>query len=412
MKNFVSKNKWGTAVVAVFILASFFVGFHVGAQAPNPIDQVTDVSNKISTSTPTGNADFSLFWKTWNLLDEKYVATHASTTDSAQQRLYGAIKGMVESLGDPYTVFFPPEDAAIFKSEIAGNFEGIGLEVGVKDDMIVAVSPLKGSPAEKAGILPGDIIVSVNGESTEGRSVDQVVKTIRGKKGTKVTLTLIRDPKKPPFDAVMVRDTISVPTVDTEARKDGIFIIKLYSFSETSPDLFRSALQQFVVSGDHKLILDLRGNPGGYLDAAVDMASWFLPQGSVVVQEDYGSGKKGDTYESKGYNIFNKNLQMIILTDGGSASASEILAGALHEHGIAKLVGTKTFGKGSVQELIPISSDTSLKVTVARWLTPNGLSISDHGIVPDVEVNLTPDDVKNRNDLQTKKAIEMLTKLP
>lgn len=410
MQKILSSKISAVLVTVLFLIGSFFVGFNAGAQSSNPIDSITSVVNK--TSTTTINADFSLFWKTWALLDEKYVATHASTTDNSQQRLYGAIKGMVESLGDPYTVFFPPEDAAVFKSEISGAFEGIGLEVGVKKDLVVAVSPLKGSPSEKAGIQPGDIIYKVNGVSTEGQAVDQVVKKIRGKKGTKVTLTLIRDPKKPSFDVVIIRDTIAIPTVETESRKDGIFIIKLYSFSENSADLFRSALRQFVVSGNHKLILDMRGNPGGYLDAAVDMASWFLPEGKIVVQEDYGAWKPGDVYKSKGYNIFGKDLKMIILADGGSASASEILAGALHEHGIAKIVGTKTFGKGSVQELVPITSDTALKVTVARWLTPNGNSISDQGITPDVEVKLTPEDIKNKNDLQTKKAVEILTKLP
>ncbi len=408
MKKLLSNTILAIAVTATFVAGSFLIGFQVGAQSQNPIDSVTSVTNKTATTT---TADFGLFWKAWSLLDEKYVATHsASSTDSSQQRLYGAIKGMVESLGDPYTVFFPPEDAEVFKSEISGNFGGIGLEVGIKDNSIVAVSPLKGSPAERAGILTGDIIYKVNGESTEGNAVDQIVKKIRGKKGTRVTLTIIRDIKKPSFDVVITRDTITVPTVDTLARKDGIFVITLYSFSENSADLFRGALRQFVLSGDHKLILDLRGNPGGYLDAAVDMASWFLPEGKVVVKEDYGKGQSGDSYTSKGYNIFDKNLQMIILADGGSASASEILAGALREHGIAKIVGTRTFGKGSVQELIPLDNSSALKVTIAKWLTPNGQSISEQGIQPDIEVKLTADDIKKKNDLQLKKAVEILTK--
>ena len=226
MKKFLSNNAIAVGVAVAFVLSSFFVGFHVGAQAQNPADQVTTVFNKESSTT--ASTDFSLFWKTWNLLDEKYVATHASTTDNPKQRLYGAIKGMVESLGDPYTVFFPPEDAAVFKSEISGNFEGIGLEVGIKKNLIVAVSPLKGSPAEKAGIQSGDIIYKVNGASTEGQAIDEVVKKIRGPKGTQVTLTIVRDIKKPSFDIVITRDTINVPTVETEARKDGIFIIQLY----------------------------------------------------------------------------------------------------------------------------------------------------------------------------------------
>jgi carboxyl-terminal processing protease len=409
MKNFFTNKLLIPLVIVVLGAGSFFVGYNAGAQSSNPADKVTNVINK--NEGAKGDADFSLFWKAWAILDEKYVATHASSTDSSTQRLYGAIKGLVASLGDPYTVFFPPEDAAIFKSEISGNFEGIGLEIGIRDGNIVAVSPLKNSPAQKVGIKSGDIIYKVNGTPTDGLSVDQVVKTIRGKKGTKVTLTLIRDIKKGPFDVTITRDTINVPTVETEARKDGIFVLKLYSFSENSPTLFRSALRQFVLSGSHKLILDMRGNPGGYLEAAVDMASWFLPEGKIIVQEDYGSGKPRDEFKSKGYNIFNNDLKMIILVDGGSASAAEILAGALREHGIAQLVGTKTFGKGSVQELVPLTADSAIKVTVAKWLTPKGFSISDQGIAPDVEVKTTADLVAKGKDPQMAKAIEILQKV-
>jgi carboxyl-terminal processing protease len=200
-----------------------------------------------------------------------------------------------------------------------------------------------------------------------------------------------------------------MPTVDTEKKGD-VFIIRLYSFSAISPDLFRNALREFMMSGTNKLILDLRGNPGGYLEAAQDMASWFLPTGKVIVSEDFKDKSKNQVFRSKGYNIFNDKLKFVILIDGGSASASEILAGALHEHGVAKLVGAKSFGKGSVQELVDITSDTSLKVTIARWLTPNGNSISHMGIMPDVEVKLDEEAYKkDRTDTQLNKALEILS---
>jgi carboxyl-terminal processing protease len=256
---------------------------------------------------------------------------------------------------------------------------------------------------------------------------EQAIKIIRGPKGTTVKFLIERKGREEPFEIKIVRDTIQIPTLDTEykqglatnstdpnpsgLREDGIFVIKLYNFSQPSPVLFQNALRQFAESGSHKLILDLRGNPGGYLEAAVDMASWFLPAGKVVVRENYGAKKAETLHRSRGYNAFeNYNLKMIILVNGGSASASEILAGALKEYGIAKLVGTKTFGKGSVQELIKITPDTSLKVTIAKWLTPMGQSLSEGGLIPDYIVELTEKDYKAGKDPQLNKAVEVLNK--
>ena len=340
--------------------------------------------------------------------------------------IYGAIEGMTAALGDPYTVFFPPEESKIFQSEIAGNFEGVGMEVGVKDGKLVVVSPIKDSPAEKAGVRAGDFIMMIDGKESFSMPTDKAVKLIRGKAGTNVKLTLVREGAKNPVEITITRATIDLPTVKTTTktelsgtdgasdgaglRKDGIFVISLYSFSANSANLFRNALKEFINSGSHKLILDLRGNPGGYLEAAVDMASWFLPSGKVVVREEFGKNREERIYRSKGYNIFSDKLRTVILVDGGSASASEILAGALSENGVAKLVGEKTFGKGSVQELVNITSNTSLKVTIAKWLTPNGHSISEQGIVPDYVVEVMPEDVKNKKDRQMEKAVELLSK--
>ena len=394
-------------VVALLLLGgSFFLGMTVGVSAHPAIQDVTTLSDKETGEPPT--VDFSPFWKAWNLINEKYVATHSTSTAPDQDRVYGAIKGMVDSLGDPYTTFFPPADSQLFQSEISGNFEGVGMEVGEKDGLLVVISALKNTPADRAGIQPGDKILKIGDTTTTDLNVDEAVKLIRGKKGTSVSFIIARDTVKDPFTVSVVRDVINIPTIDTKLRSDGVFVIALYNFSATSPDLFRNALRQFVNSHSDKLILDLRGNPGGYLEAAVDMASWFLPTGSVIVTEDYGRGKDPDISRSRGYNIFNNNLRMAILINGGSASASEILAGALNEHGIAKLVGEKSFGKGSVQELINLTPDTALKVTVARWLTPNGKSISEGGLTPEVEVKMTQDDVTAGKDPQMEKAAELL----
>ena len=403
-------RKISVLIITVALLGlSFFAG--VKYNSHSSAASIFSNSNANIINQQAGKpeiVDFSIFWKAWNLLNEKYVATGTSTaTTTDQDRVYGAIKGMTEALGDPYTVFFPPEESKIFESEISGNFEGVGMEVGIKDGVLTVVSALKGTPAERAGLTTGDKILKINDTITTNLSVDEAVKMIRGPKGSTVTFTIIRPPQEKPFEVKVVRDVINIPTIETE-QKNGVFIIKFYSFTAQSPDLFRNALRQFVQSRPDKLVLDLRGNPGGYLDAAVDIASWFLPQGKVVVRENFGPNKDEEVYRSLGYNIFSDNFKFVILINEGSASASEILAGALSEYGKATLVGEKSFGKGSVQELVKITPDTALKVTIARWLTPNGKSISEGGLKPDVEVPMSEDDVKNKKDPQLDKAIEIL----
>jgi carboxyl-terminal processing protease len=353
--------------------------------------------------------DFGAFWKAWNLINEKYVP--ASTTSDKigdQEKVYGAISGLASSLGDPYTVFFPPVESEMFAADIRGNFEGVGMEVLAQDGAITVIAPLKNSPAERAGIVAGDRIIKIDGEATSGLTTEEAVQKIRGKEGTKVSLTIFRSGVKEPFDISVERAVIDLPTINTEVIGGDTFKIDLYSFSAQSPNLFRAALREFILSGTHQLILDLRGNPGGYLEAAIDMASWFLPSNKVVVKEDFGVRQDAKTYRSRGYDIFTEGLEFVILVDKGSASASEILAGALQEHGKATIVGETTFGKGSVQELVDITPDTSLKVTVARWLTPNGNSISAKGVKPDFEVIMTAADRAAGKDPQLEKALEIL----
>jgi carboxyl-terminal processing protease len=413
MFNFLKKFRLVIALVLI-IGTSFILGISFGRNHPSVIASETRQSSlniiNNNTASSTEIIDMAPFWKVWNLLSEKYVATHKnSTTTSDQDRIWGAIQGLTNSLGDPYTVFMPPEDSKEFKTDISGNFEGIGMEIGIKDGVLSVVSPLKGSPAEKVGLKTGDKIIMINGESALDLAVDQAVKLIRGPKDTVVKISVLRASSTKPIDFSIIRSVINVPTVETEIKGD-VFILRLYNFYAESNLQFNNGLKEFIRSKKHKLIIDLRGNPGGYLDSAVNMASWFLPLGKVIVREDFGSGgsQPENVYRSKGYDVFNENLQMVILVDEGSASASEILAGALQENGKAKLVGTKTFGKGSVQELLPITKDTSLKITVAKWLTPSGKSISENGLTPDYEVKITEADIKADRDPQLDKAMEVL----
>jgi len=393
-------------VVILLVAGAFFSGLFIGGNKNGRISAAAPISTDGSLTPAV--IDFSPLWKAWNAINEKFVP--ATTTDAItdEDKLYGTIQGLAGSLGDPYTVFFPPEDAKVFEADIRGNFEGVGMEIGIRDKVLTVVAPLKGSPAEKAGMMSGDKVLKIDETPTDGMTIDKAVKLIRGEGGTAVNLTVFREGEDELLTIEIIRGTIQIPTIDTELREDGIFVISLHNFSAISSNLFREALREFIVSGTDKMILDLRSNPGGFLEAAIDMASWYLPAGKVVVTEDFGDNGKPRVHRSKGYNIFTDKLQMMILQNQGSASASEILAGALSQHGIATLVGTRSFGKGSVQELVHITPDTSLKVTVARWLTPNGSSISDGGLSADVEVEFTSEDFEAGIDPQLDKAVELL----
>jgi carboxyl-terminal processing protease len=269
---------------------------------------------------------------------------------------------------------------------------------------------MKDSPAYKAGIKAGDKILKIDETVTTDLSVDEAIKLIRGDIGTKVTITILRGEELAPREFTIVRQSIEIPTLDTEKRSDGIFVVRLYNFSANSSELFKKAMTEFKSSNYKKLILDLRGNPGGYLESAVDMASYFLKEGEVIVRESSNDKKDEEVFKSKGYNIFGDKSKFVILVDGGSASASEILAGALSEQGVATMIGEKTYGKGSVQELLPVTNDTSIKITVANWYTPNGVSISKNGLEPNIVSTFTDEDIKNKVDTQFERAVEFINK--
>jgi len=399
-----------TNVSKPFIIAISVIGlvgaYSLGVQSGLEKSAVTEAP-KTPVATSSEILDLAPFWKTFETLNDRFVATTASSSvPTDKEKVYGAIEGLTASYGDPYTIFFPPKETTAFEEEVRGSFEGVGMEIAIKDKVLTVVAPLKNTPAERAGIQPGDQILKIDKLYTGGMTVEEAIKHIRGPRGTTVTLAIKRNGGIE--DIKVTRDVINIPTIDTKLRDDGVFVISLYNFSANSASLFREALREFIQSGSDKLVLDLRNNPGGYLESAVDMASFFLPLGKTVVIEDSGGNVKQKAERSAGYDVFTENLKMVIIINEGSASASEILAGALHEHGIAKLVGEKSFGKGSVQELIEITPETSLKVTIARWLTPKGKSISENGLEPDVKIELTAKDIEKKLDPQMDKAVAML----
>lgn len=335
-------------------------------------------------------------------LQETYKALQQSFDGELDDKklIEGASRGMVEATGDPYTVFFDKEEAKEFEQDLDGTFSGIGAELGKKDGKLVVVAALESSPAEKAGLKTDDVIAGVNGEDSSQWSIDKAVSKIRGEKGTTVKLTIIRGGEAQ--EVVITRDTITDPSVKTE-EKDGVGIIRISRFGSDTASLVREAADKFA---DNKaIIVDLRGNGGGYLDSAQEIASMWLNEGQVVVTERVG-GKVKQTHKATGNNVL-EGKETIILIDQGSASASEILAGALQDHKVATIVGQKSFGKGSVQEIVELRNGAKLKVTVAKWYTPNGKNMSKHGIEPNIEVKAGENDTKD-NDTQLLRALDII----
>ncbi len=387
-----SMRLWFTLGIVAALVVGFAGGFAYVKHTQVAADAiVTQVTNKDQPGTSSA-VDFGLFWQVWDRLHQKYVD---SGTLDAQKLVYGAISGMVQAAGDPYTVFFPPADSKKFQEEVNGSFAGAGMEIGLRNDVITVIAPIKDSPAMRAGIKAGDVIVKIDGTSTEGMTVDDAVSRIRGKKGTTVHITILRQGEADLLEITLTRDTIRVPAVDWKLVDDHIAYLQLYTFNGNLDDQFAQAARDIIASKADRLIIDLRGNPGGLLDSAVNVAGWLLPSNSLVVQERYGNGLT-DSMRTTG-NASLAKLPIVMLIDEGSASAAEILAGALHDDRGVRLVGTTSFGKGSVQELEDFFNGSSLKVTVAKWLTPNGVNISKVGIVPTDELKLDPKDPNAKN---------------
>ena len=399
--------RFGMRTMFIASLVLLVVGFFAGTQIAG--FSFTAPTTAVDSTVAPDQADISALFEAWRILDENFAPATTTESLTAEEKIWGAIQGLTRAYGDPYTVFLPPAEKTIFETSIQGDFEGVGMEIGIRDEVLIVIAPLKDTPAYHAGLQSGDRILKIDDMDTFGITIEKAVGLIRGKRGTEIVLTIGRD-EEAPFDVTIIRDTIALPTIDTEFRNDAVFVIQIYSFNALAPNLFREAIAEFADTGTNKLVIDLRGNPGGFLEVAVDMASWFLPVGKPIVIEDFTSQEER-VYRSYGYNVFTDQLKLAILIDEGSASASEIFAGALHDYGIAKLVGQTSFGKGSVQQLFDVTEDSSLKVTIARWLTPNRMSISASGITPDIEVAYTKEDREAESDPQLEAAVEYLINL-
>ena len=399
------KNQIFQIVIAIIILAAltgggFYFGYQKGTENPKTLI-VQGVSN--IDQGKEKNIDFNLFWETWGLLKEKYVKGDELKN---QDMVYGAIGGLFKALDDPNSTFMPPEDAKKFDEDISGEFSGIGAEIGIRNEQLVIIAPLKDTPAEKAGLRSADKIFKIDDKFTDNMTVVEAVKLIRGKKDTKVVLSIFRDDWEKPKEISIIRDTIQVPTLDWKMLDNNIAYIQLYNFYEKAPFLFYQAAVSIVVKNPSGVILDLRDNPGGYLDAAINISSWFLERGKVVVTEEFKGGEK-QIFNSRANDFF-KGIPVVILINQGSASASEITAGALKDQRGAKLVGEKSFGKGTVQELMNLKDGAVAKITVAHWRMPSGQLIEKNGITPDYEVKLTDEDIEAKKDPQLDKAMEIL----
>lgn len=385
--------------VALLLWTGFSLGVSVTKNRPSSLPPAY-VGNA-STGT-LSDADFGVFWQAWNIIDEEYLKSEDA---NGQARVYGAVSGLIGSLGDPYSEFFPPEDGKKFQEDIKGNFGGIGAQIGMKNGRIIVVAPLKESPAMRAGLKAGDAILLVDATSTEGLSIDRAVQMIRGPIDTRVKLTIFREGWEKPKEFEITRAEVVTPTVDLTMKDNGIAYIQLYSFNGNSEQLFKDAIIRAFGKGMRGLVLDLRNNPGGYLDVAVDLTGWFVPRGTTVVSEETKHGID-EVFRAHGNEAL-LHIPTVILVDGGSASASEILAGALRDIRGAKLVGETTFGKGTVQQLEELEDGSSIKLTIAHWVLPSGLILEGKGLVPDFEVKID-EKAEGKNDVQLEKALSVL----
>ncbi|MFH1462533.1 MAG: S41 family peptidase [bacterium] len=386
-------------LVLVFLIFAVLVSFVLGSWYGK--------SQVVCEVCPPQDLDFSLFWEAWKMIEDEFVDKDKF---NVQEMIYGAISGMVNSLEDPYTVFLKPQDTKRFIEDVKGSFEGVGMEIGIRKGQLQVIAPLEGTPAQKAGLRAGDKITAVNGTSTSDITIDEAVNMIRGPKGTEVALTIFREDWLEAKEIKVVRGVIAIPSLKWELLEDNIAYLKLYHFSEKAAYDFRQAAIEIIESEADKFILDLRNNPGGYLEVSQDIAGWFLENGDIVVIEDFGKDKEQKIYRAEG----NANLlsyTLVVLINEGSASASEILAGALRDNRGIQLIGEKSFGKGSVQTLEKLKEGSSLKITIAKWLTPTGSLIADKGLEPDIEIEITDEDYNEDRDPQLNKAIEIIKEL-
>lgn len=386
--------------IVVIVIVAATAGYQLGTNKPKVVivKGVDNVENDVIS-----NSDFGIFWQTWELLKSEYLKANEVRNDDL---ILGAAAGLAEAINDPYTVFLPPAETKKFNDDISGSFTGIGAEIGFRGDFVVIVAPLKNSPAEKYGLRAGDKVFAVDATTTSNLGLDEIVNLIRGPRNSQVTLTILSNGDEKPREVKITRDTIKIPTLEWEMRADNLAHLHLFNFNDVSPSVMAKALNEILSSGGRGVVLDLRNNPGGFLHKAVEIAGFFIEKDKTIVVEEFSSGKKNN-FNSNG-NATLKNFPMVLLVNKGSASASEILAGALRDHNNTTIIGETTFGKGTVQELKNLSGGSTLKLTVAHWILPKGDLIDGVGIKPDIEVQLTAKDFEADRDPQLDKALEVL----
>jgi carboxyl-terminal processing protease len=396
--NSLIKKKSPRIIVGALFILVFLLGWILGHQ-DSQFGRIGFTPNIVGKDATGQNIDFSIFWRTWDLLVERFDGKV-----DYEKMVYGAVKGMVDALGDPYTSFLTPSEAAALEDDLSGVVSGIGAEIGFKNGSLTIIAPLDDSPAKAAGILSGDKILAINGELTTGMNINTAVGKIRGDAGTKVKLILMRGTAEKEYEIVRAR--VTVKSVKSEIKEGNIGYVSISRFDNSTTDDLVVVLDSFIAKNTKKIIIDLRDNPGGYLDESVTVASQFIGSGVIVAEKkDVIGGRKQEYKAQPGGKMTGSDIKIIVLINGGSASASEIVAGALRDTGRATLVGEKTFGKGSVQEIEDLSRGAKLRVTIAHWYTPSGKNISKEGITPDVEIVMTEDDYNNDRDPQLQKAL-------
>ncbi|PIR97413.1 MAG: S41 family peptidase [Candidatus Doudnabacteria bacterium CG10_big_fil_rev_8_21_14_0_10_41_10] len=407
MENQSNDKKYLLISGLIVVVVGSFLGGYFFSRAGYAIETAPLRFTHLNRDQAPQDVNWQILWDTLQAIDKKFVDGPVDQ----QELLYGAVSGAVASLGDPYSVFMTPQKSQQFQEDLRGEFSGIGAEIGIRQERLMIVSPLDGSPAEKAGLRPLDVILAVDGESAINFSLDEAVGKIRGEKGSTVVLTVLSDGAEEAKDVAIVRDTIVVKSVELDiSEKDGnkIAVIKLRRFGEDTKKDLDKAVTDLLKENVKGIILDVRNNPGGFITSAIDVASNWVKDGEVVVSEQFGDGRK-DGHRASGVPRLS-GIPTVVLINEGSASASEIVAGALRDHELATLIGKKSFGKGSVQELIDLPEGADLKITIAKWLTPDGFNINVEGIEPDIEVDLTSENIDNFEDPQLDRAVEEVLK--
>lgn len=396
-------------VLIPLIIAVSFIGGYFARNIYSPLafdipkETPTEFSN-IENGKPV-DLDFSLFWDVYNIVKERHIDSGVFDLVKIRDE---AIIGMLRGIGDPFTNYFPPKESQRFLEDIGGKFGGVGIEIGIRDDVLTVIAPLADTPGARAGILAGDVIIAIDDESTADLSLEESVGKIRGDRGTQVKLTINRDGEIKDFE--ITRAEIKIPAARvTYLEDDSIAHVQLITFNRNIDPEFEKIANEIISKKVDRIILDLRNNPGGLLDSAINISSWFLSSTDIVVGEDFGNGERNNFTAYNNGKLRGKKV--VILINKGSASASEIVAGALRDNNNIQLIGQTTFGKGSVQDVSELSNKGSVKFTIARWLTPDGHSIDKTGLVPDVEVELTTEDFEAGEDPQLDKAVEIIKNL-